>query len=174
MFEKISWSKDPNAIKIIFLVGNGDVTLGAENIDRNIEKLNSQGVVIYPIYCTVPGERKTIRQWQRIAENSGGKLSTISIRNKYFDQLNGFDIKKFRALNRKFNNTYLYYGQGGYKRWKMMLDEDNHMYIANTEGYRYRALYKISDDYQKKILPGIWSTSIIKILSHLWMWKEKP
>ena len=39
--KKISWSKDPNAIKIIFLVGNGDVTLGAENIDRNIEKLLS-------------------------------------------------------------------------------------------------------------------------------------
>lgn len=148
--KKISWSKDPEAIKIIFLVGNGDVRLGAESIDRNIEKLNAQGVTIYPIYCTVPGERKTIRQWQRIAENSGGKLNTISIRNKYFDQLNGFDIKKFRTLNRKFNNTYLYYGQGGYKRWKMLNDEDNHVYITNTEGYRYRALYKISDDYQKK------------------------
>ena len=148
--KKISWSKDPDAIKMIFLVGNGDVTLGAENIDRTMEKLSAQGVIIYPIYCTVPGERKTVRQWQRIAENSGGKLSTISIRNKYFDQLNGFDIKKFRTLNRKFNNTYLYYGQGGYKRWKMLNDEDNHVYITNTEGYRYRALYKISDDYQKK------------------------
>lgn len=148
--KKVSWSKDPDAIKIIFLVGNGDVTLGAENIDRTMEKLSAEGVTIYPIYCTVPGERKTVRQWQRIAENSGGKLSTISIRNKYFDQLNGFDLKKFRTLNRKFNNTYLYYGKGGYKRWKMLTDEDNHVYITNTEGYRYRALYKISDDYQKK------------------------
>jgi len=147
---KLSWSKDPNALKIIFLVGNGDVKLGADDIDRVTEKLVSEGVIINTVYCTVPGERKAIRGWTRLAELGNGKMSVISLRNRYFDRLNGFDLQRFRALNRKFNNTYLHYGPGGYKRWKLLTNEDNHIFITNTEGYRYRSLYKISDDYQKK------------------------
>ncbi|MCC7231759.1 MAG: VWA domain-containing protein [Bacteroidia bacterium] len=147
---KISWSKNPNALKMVFLVGNGDVKLGGEDVDLAIEKLVAQNVIVNTIYCTVPGERKVIREWQRIAENGRGKMTAISLRNRYFDRLNGFNMKRFRALNRHFNNTYLFYGQGGAKRWRLLQEEDNHIYVTNTEGYRYRALYKISDDYQKK------------------------
>lgn len=146
--KKISWSKDPNALKVIFLVGNGDVTRGPEDYQRAIEKLNAQQVIINTIYCTAPGERKAMRGWQRIAEWSGGKCETISIRNRYFDNLNGFNLQRFRGINRKFNQTYLPYGPNGFKRVKMMQDEDNHVYITNTEGYRFRSMYKISDDYQ--------------------------
>ncbi|HNS12156.1 MAG TPA: vWA domain-containing protein [Bacteroidia bacterium] len=147
---KLSWSNDPNALKIIFVVGNGDVKLGADDIDKATEKLVSDGVIVNTVYCTVPGERKAIRGWSRLADLGNGKMAVISLRNRYFDRLNGFDLQRFRALNRKFNNTYLYYGEGGYKRWKLMLNEDNHIFITNTEGYRYRSLYKISEDYQKK------------------------
>ncbi len=148
--KKMSWSDDPNALKMIFLVGNGDVKLGEDDIDRVTEKLSAQGVIINTVYCTVPGERKAIRGWSRLADLGNGKMAVISLRNRYFDRIAGFDLQRFRALNRKFNNTYLHYGQGGYKRWKILLNEDNHIFITNTEGYRYRALYKISDDYQKK------------------------
>ncbi len=147
--KKISWSKEPDALKVIFLVGNGDVKLGDDDIDKATEKLVAKGVIINTVYCTVPGERKAIRGWSRLAELGKGRIAVISLRNRYFDRLSGFDLQRFRALNRKFNNTYLYYGQGGYKRWKIMINEDNHIFITNTEGYRYRSLYKISDDYQK-------------------------
>jgi len=147
--KKINWSKDPNTIKIIFLVGNGDVTLGSEDIDKAVERLVAQNIIISPVYCTVPGEKKAIRGWSKIAQKANGKLETMSIKNRYFDRLNGFDLPKFRALNRRFNNTYLYYGVGAAKRFRMLNDEDNHVYITNTEGYRYRSMYKISQDYQR-------------------------
>lgn len=148
--KKISWSKDPNALKVVFLVGNGDIKLGPDDIDEVVKKMTAQNIIINTIYCTVPGERKAIRGWQRLAENGNGKMEVMSIRNRYFDRLNQFDLQKFRYLNRKFNNTYLYYGEGGAKRWRMLNQEDNNVFITNTEGYRYRALYKISEDYQRK------------------------
>ena len=148
--KKISWSKSPDAIKMIFLVGNGDVTTGTVDIDVVMDKLIEQKITVHPVYVTAPGEKKVIRGWEKIAMKGGGKMSTISIRNRYFDRLNGFDMARFRALNRKFNATYLPYGAEGRLRLKRMQDDDTHMYIANTEGYRYRSLYKISDDYQKK------------------------
>ncbi len=148
--KKISWSKDPNALKVIFLVGNGDVRLGPDDVERVTERLVANKIILNTIYCTVPGERKAIHGWKKLAEMGNGKMEVMSLRNRYFDRLAGFDLQLFRALNRKFNHTYLHYGLGGYKRWKTIINEDNHIFVTNTEGYRYRSLYKISDDYQKK------------------------
>lgn len=147
---KISWSKNPAAMKMIFLVGNGGVNLGGESVDKVVDRLRQQDVVIHTIYCVVPGERKAIRGWERIAQYSGGKHDAISLRTRYFDHIGGFNMQRFRSLNRKFNATYLYYGIGGSKRWRMQAEEDNHIYVTNTEGYRFRSLYKISDSYQQK------------------------
>ena len=147
---KISWSKDPDAKKIIFLVGNGDVTTGKEDLDVVLDKLISQNISVQTIYCIAPGERRAILGWYKIAQKSDGKNSTISLRHQNFDQLNGFNIERFRILNRKYNNTYLYYGKGGKVRRRILQDEDNHIYVTNTEGFRYRAMYKLSDSYQKK------------------------
>ena len=148
--KKISWSKDPNATKIIFLVGNGDVYTGRVDVDEVLNKLTEKNVNVHTTYCIAPGERKAIVGWQKIAQKGGGKISTISLRRHNFDRLNGFDLQRFRLLNRKFNNTYLYYGKGGKLRRRILQVEDNHIYVTNTEGFRYRAMFKISDDYQNK------------------------
>ena len=148
--KKISWSKDPDAKKMIFLVGNGDVTTGQIDIDVVVDKIVANKISINTVYCTVPGEKKAVKGWERIAMKGSGKMSTMAIKNKYFDRLNGFDMLRFRALNKKFNSTYLPFGLEGRARQRRMIDEDNHAYITNTEGFRFRILYKISDDYQKK------------------------
>lgn len=148
--KKISWSKDPQAKKIIFLIGNGDVNTGRDDIDNVLDKLVANNISVHTIYCTAPGERKAILGWYKIAQKGGGKISTISLRRNYFDKINEFDMQRFRILNRKFNKTYLYYGKGGKARHKILQEEDNHIYVTNTKGFRYRAMYKISDDYQKK------------------------
>ena len=148
--KKISWSKDPDAIKMIFLVGNGDVTTGTVDIDAIVDKIVSNKIIVNSVYCTVPGEKKAVKGWERIALKGRGKMTTMSIKNKYFDRLNGFDMARFRALNKKFNATYLYYGLEGRPRLRRLVEEDNHAYVTNTEGFRFRILYKISDDYQKK------------------------
>ena len=148
--KKLSWSKDPLAKKIIFLVGNGDVYTGKDDLEKVLDNLVEENILVQTIYCTAPGERKAILGWQNIAQKTGGKNYTISLRNHYFDKLNDFDVKRFRRLNRRFNYTYLYYGKEGRTRWRMMQEEDNHIYITNTEGFRYRSWYKISPDYLRK------------------------
>jgi hypothetical protein len=147
---KISWSKDPAAQKIIFLVGNGNVTNGPDDIDEVVDKIVSENITIIPIYITAAGETKAIQGWQRLSMKSKGKIASINLRNMYFDRLEGFDIHRFRALNRRFNSTYLYYGKEGKTKARMLKEEDNNIYIANTEGFRYRIKYKISEDFQRK------------------------
>ncbi len=146
----ISWSKDPNALKVVFLVGNGKASTGELDYERAAEELASKGVIINSVYCLEPAAAFEKRGWEKIAEIGGGKFSTIQIKNVYYESIHGFDLDKFHALNQKFNNTYLYYGKGGFTKWRLQCQEDVHMYTCNTEGYRYRTQYKISTRYQQK------------------------
>ena len=149
-FRKISWSKNPSTKKIIILVGNGDVTNGPVDIDNIVDKIVSENITIIPIYVTAVGETKAIQGWQRLSMKGKGKIASINLRNIYFDRLDSFDMHRFRALNRRFNSTYLYYGKEGKAKARMLKGEDNNIYIANTQGFRYRIQYKISDDFQRK------------------------
>ena len=146
---KISWSSNPLAKKIIFIVGNGNIYKGSEDIDETLQKLYANNVVVHSIYCNIPGEITAIKGWEKIAQTGGGKISTMSLHNRYFDNTE-VDMDKLRGLSRQFNNTYLYYGKRGAQRWKMLQEEDNNIYISNTEGFRFRNLYKISEDYQNR------------------------
>jgi len=148
--KNISWSKDSNALKIVFLVGNGMANTGEFNYERAAEELASKGIIVNSVYCIEPAAAYEKRGWERIAEIGSGKFSAIEIKNVYYESMHNFNLDQFRALNRKFNNTYLYYGKKGFSKWHLQCAEDDYMYTYNTEGYRYRAEYKMSDLYQKK------------------------
>lgn len=146
----ISWSKDSDALKVVFLVGNGKATTGEMNYERAATELASKGVIINTVYCIEPAAAFDKRGWEQIAEIGGGKFSAIQIKNVYYESLHGFDIDKFHALNKKFNNTYLYYGKHGFTKWRLQCQEDDYMYTFNTEGFRFRSQFKMSNQYQQK------------------------
>src|SRR5262249_11399048 len=52
--------------------------------------------------------------------------------------------------NEALNRTYVYYGNLGKLRYKMMEEQDRKIYEASNRGFRYRMMYKISPKYQKK------------------------
>jgi len=148
--KNISWSKDSNALKILFIVGNGDATTGGLSYEKAAEDLAAKGVIVNSVYCIETASAFEKRGWEKIAEIGNGKFNAIQIKNVYYESLHGFDLDKFHSLNRKFNDTYLYYGKGGFTKWHLQCTEDDHMYTCNTEGYRYRTEFKMSDHYQQK------------------------
>jgi len=148
--KNISWSKDSNTLKIVFLVGNGMANTGEINYEKAAIELASKGIIVNSFYCLENAAAYEKRGWERIAEIGNGKFSTIQIKNVYYENLHGFDLDRFHTLNRKFNDTYLYYGKGGFSKWHLQCMEDDYMYTRNTEGYRYRSQFKMSNLYQKK------------------------
>jgi hypothetical protein len=148
--KNISWSKDSNSLKVVFIIGNGKANTGEIHLEDATEELTSRGVIVNAIYCLEPAAAYDKRGWEKIAEAGNGKFSAIQVKNVYYESLHGFDIDKFHSLNRKFNDTYLYYGKSGFSKWKLQCMEDDQMYTRNTEGYRYRAEFKMSNRYQQK------------------------
>jgi len=147
--KQVSWSKDANALKVLFIVGNGKSNLGEIDAEDASEALASKGVLVNTVYCLEPTSAYEKRGWEKIAQIGGGKFSTMQIRNVYYESLHDFDIEKFHELNKQLNETYLYYGKDGSKEWNLQCLEDEYMFDYNTEGYRYRAAYKLSDAYQQ-------------------------
>ncbi len=148
--KKISWSNDKSALKVVFLVGNGTTRTGEINCEDAAEELAKKGVIVNSFYCLEDEDVYEKRGWERIAEIGNGKFNTIQLKNVYYENFHGFDLDKFRSLNGKLNDTYLFYGKSGRMKWRAMSMEDDYMYVHNTEGFRYRVQYKISTLFQQK------------------------
>ena len=148
--DHISWNERPDAIKIIFFGGNGLVETGGEHYSKPIQTCVDKGIIVNSIFLLnnpVMGEQAG---WEDIARLGKGKYASMQVKFEYFENLGGFDMEKFFSLNRKLNDTYLYYGPMGKERWKMQRAVDQSIYKANTEGYRYRLQFRISDLYLDK------------------------
>ena len=107
-----------------------------------------RGVTIIPIYCPCSGNGNCSSMATNWMENSGGgNSSTISIRNGTL-----ISWMVWFEKNSTVNSTtpICTTEKGGYKRWKMLTDEDNHCTSPTRKDTGIRALYKISDDHQRK------------------------
>jgi hypothetical protein len=148
--QSISWNERPDAIKIIFLGGNGVVTTGGEHYIKSVQACVDKGIVVNCIYLLnnpIMGEQKG---WEDIATRGNGKYTSMQVKFEYYENLGGFDMDRLFSLNRKLNETYLYYGAQGKERWRMQRTDDESIYKANSEGYRYRLEFRISDLYLDK------------------------
>jgi hypothetical protein len=148
--ENISWSERPNAVKVIFLGGNGLVTTGSEPYTKAVEACVAKGIIINCVYLLnnpIPGEQAG---WEDIASRGNGKYTSMQVKFEYYENLGGFDMEKLFSLNKQLNETYLYYGPIGKERAKIQRADDEGIYKANSEGYRYRLQFRISDMYLNK------------------------
>lgn len=144
----ISWSEDTNALKVVFVVGNGMPNLGGGDYKKAAEELAARGIVVFPIYCNTKSTITEVKAWEEIAEAGKGRLSFLTIKNNYYPDLDTLNIKRLFDLQKKLNDTYIYYGPSGSERWNMMSEQDRNSYRSNAEGFIYRSMFKISSLYQ--------------------------
>jgi hypothetical protein len=148
--QNISWNERPDAIKIVFLGGNGLVSTGGEPYPKAVQACVDKGIIVNCIYLLNNPTMGEQAGWEDIAAKGNGKYTSMQVRYDYFENLGGFNMEKLFSLNKKLNDTYLYYGTLGKERWKMQRADDESIYKANTEGYRYRLQFRISDLYLNK------------------------
>ncbi len=149
--KNVSWSTRTDAIKIVFLGGNGLVTTGGgEHYSKVVEAMVQQGIIVNSIYLLNNSGMGEQKGWEDIATRGKGKYTSMQVKFEYYENLGGFDMNKLFNLNRKLNDTYLYYGERGKERWIEQRQDDENIYKANSEGYRYRLQFRISDLYLGK------------------------
>jgi hypothetical protein len=148
--KSMNWSEDPNAIKLVFLAGNGFVNSDGDLYKKACELLAGKGIVVNALYWQSYTLPKELWGWREIPNYTGGQFFSVDVSYNETASDTGFDSEKLMELNEALNRTYVYYGNLGKLRYKMMAEQDRKIYEESNRGFRYRMMYKISPKYQKK------------------------
>ncbi len=151
----MEWSERPNALKLVYIMGNGEVTLGNYDYHKLCEEAKEKNIIVNTVYCLkslTQLREKELPGWRTIAELTGGDCYEINV-DKRIPLMNAnVDIKALAALNDSLNKTFIPYGKNGMDRLKLMLDADENSTLVYANYLYSRVKYKLSDHYAAKQL----------------------
>lgn len=148
--ELMNWSTADNATKIIYLVGNGTVNMGAFDFREAYEMARKNNIVINSLYCYSELRFRDYMGWKEIAEETGGEVTDIKIHKRLPEFTTVDDLDKLKSLAKQLSSTYVYYGKPGFNRYKMMTNIDRSALESGQATFEAMLYYKISDGYQGK------------------------
>lgn len=144
----MNWTDNPDGIKLIYLVGNGIVSLGTSSYTEACEKAALQNIVINTIYCKPSNMLRELSGWRRIANITSGTQYEIGIGQVSGEFKHELDMTKIIALNKKLNDTYLGYGLSGKDNVELMQLADRSLGRGPDISFLARMCFKISEEFQ--------------------------
>ncbi|MGB0918442.1 MAG: vWA domain-containing protein [Flavobacteriales bacterium] len=145
----MSWSTDPNAIKMMFLVGNGMPSAGP-GYKKPIQAAKEAGITIHSLYFLTYSNPKEQGQWKTIADYTGGNYYTIGLKAPAIVLEKPYDGAMLREANHMVNTTYMYYGREGLDRYEMQADLDEEAELQGENQVEARTFFKATQLYQGK------------------------
>lgn len=146
---QLSWSKDPNALKVIFAIGNGRAFSGP-GCTKAIKEANEMGIILHGLYFMAYDNRVEQEEWRDLATSCGGKYFPISLREPPIVFEKTYDNDLLLEACRMINTTYMPYGANGVERRDAQesLDEDAELQGENP--FEARTFFKATALYQGK------------------------
>ena len=123
---ELSWGKNKNDLRLIFIAGNEPFTQGKINYKDAIANAKEKDIVINTIFC---GEYNNgiSGMWQDGAVSGGGDYMTINHNKKIVHIITPYD-DEIIILNKKLNATYIYYGNKGFSKYENQKRQDKNAY----------------------------------------------
>jgi Mg-chelatase subunit ChlD len=107
---KISWSQDPNAYQVVFLVGDAPPHMDYPNdmkYPQTLAVAKKRGIRVNAVQCGQ--NNRTTRAWQRIAQLGHGSYLQVEQAGSAVAFATPFD-EQLAELSAKLDDTRLYYG----------------------------------------------------------------
>lgn len=151
---KISWSQNPNAYRVVFLVGDAPPHMDYQDdvkYPHTINAATKKGIVINSIQCGRDGQ--TTQKWQQIASLGGGKYLQVGQSGSAVAIATPFD-KKLAELSKKLDATRLYYGTPEEKeKQQSKVDATSKLHALSSLASRARrALFNTSESGKTNFL----------------------
>jgi len=144
--KKLEWGKNEDDLKMVFIAGNEPFTQGKVNFKDAIANAMEHDITINTIFC---GD---IRQgmktgWKEGADLGGGDYMTID-HNKEIVYIETPYDSQIIILNKKLNDTYVYYGNKGVVKYRSQKREDENAEKMSTTAIVTRGGSKSSSLYE--------------------------
>lgn len=145
----MSWSEDPNAIKMVFLVGNGQPSAGP-GYKKPIRDAKEKGIVVHSLYFMTYSNQREQSEWKTLADYTGGDFFAIGLKEPAIVIEKPYDGSMLREANHMVNTTYMYYGHEGLDRYEMQADLDEEAELQGENQVEARTFFKATQMYQEK------------------------
>ena len=146
---EISGSEDPNAIKVLYLAGNGKPSAGP-GYRKPLEDAKEKGIIINSLYFLTYSNAKEQAEWKTISEQTGGEFFLIGLKEPAIVIEKPYDGAMLREANHMINTTYVYYGQEGLDRYEMQAELDEEAELRGENQVEARTFFKATMLYQNK------------------------
>jgi hypothetical protein len=107
---KVSWSQDPKAYRVVFLVGDAPPHMDYQDdvkYPETVSVARQRGITINAVQCG--GNASTTREWQRIADLGAGRYFQVEQSGAAVAIATPYD-RKLAELSAELDETRLYYG----------------------------------------------------------------
>ncbi len=150
----ISWSQNPNAYKVVFLVGDAPPHMDYQDDVKypiTISAASDKGIVVNSIQCGQDG--LTTEKWQQIASLGGGKYLHVGQSGSAVAITTPYD-KNIAELSEKLDATRLYYGTAEeQQKQQVKLDATDKLHASSSLASRARrALFNASTSGKTNLL----------------------
>lgn len=148
--ERMNWSDDPQALKLVFVAGNesADQAVQVHDFRRVAEQAAARDITINAIFAG--NTRQGVAQkWQEVAEYGRGTYSAIDMQAGTVQIATPQD-ELLRQLNEQLNTTYLAFGEKGKHRQANQQAQDANAAQLGAESAAGRAAAKASPLYENK------------------------
>jgi len=109
----LSWSPDPDAMKIIFVAGNEEANQDPLiSVQQATRLATMQGIVVNTIYCGSEGDN-IVAGWRDVATLTNGLFASIDQNRAAVANIATPMDEKLVELNQALNDTYVAFGKDG-------------------------------------------------------------
>lgn len=143
----LKWSSDPNAIKLLFVAGNGKPSAGPGFI-KPIRDAEEKGITVHSLYFMTYSNRNEQIEWEAMAAGKDGTFNIIGLKEPAIVLEKSYDGRMLREANHMINTTYEYYGPNGLKRYEMQADLDEDAELQGETQVEARSFFKATKLYQ--------------------------
>ena len=122
--DTLQWSRDEDALKIVFVAGNESAEQDPRlALERATAEAARRGIVVNAIYCGDDGNADA-RGWQKVAASTNGLYASIDQNAAAVANVaTPFDAR-LAALNDELNRTYVAFGSGGERGRENLVAQD--------------------------------------------------
>ena len=140
--QQLSWSDNPNDLRVIFIAGNEEFTQGPVAYQEACKAAIAKGVIVNTIHCGagIP------EGWRHAAQLADGKAMEIN-HNQAVVYIESPHDKRISELSSQINKTYLSYGKDGNRGLANQSAQDNNAMTSSAESVMQRAASKANHVY---------------------------
>ncbi len=145
--EELSWSEGTDVYKTIFFIGNG--AINTSELKKIAKAAKKKGIIVNAMYYKTYHNLAELNQWTELAKALEVELVVIdpTLVTPWEKDIKSSNTELMLQANEKYNNTFLYYGEGGYRRHQMYLQMDKYASESGKNCLELRFMYKISENY---------------------------